>query len=269
VFLYKKRFSKVLLNIMSQSKGDVSTKSGSSYIMGGLSIVFIVLILLLIMGTCTETGKKYAEKFKNTIMPTKKNLKELDIIMFMSPTCPWCMKTIEMLENEKQINNLTIVDVSKEEGKAMAKEYGADKVPVPSFISRALKTSTYGYRETVDKLLKDLQIKKGSEPGSSDEPVVKIPTDGKNIDINLIQELQIVLFAREGCPWCVKAKEHCKQEGIVDMIKVIDITSPEGQQAASELLPPGSSGVPAWVSMASKKSVIGFKPIDQLIKELQ
>lgn len=253
---------------MSQLKGDVSTKSGS-YVMGGFVAVFIIIILLLIMGTCTETGRGYAETFKNKIMPSRKNLKDLDIIMFMSPTCPWCMKTIEMLENEKQINHLTIVDVSKEEGQAMAKEYGADKVPVPSFISRTLKTSTYGYRESVDKLLKDLQIKKGLELGSSDEPNVDTPINVKNVDINLIQNLQIVLFTREGCPWCVKAKEQCEQEGITDMIKVIDITTPEGQQAASELLPPGSSGVPAWVSMANKKSAIGFKTIQDLLEELQ
>jgi glutaredoxin len=181
----------------------------------------------------------------------------------MSPTCPWCKKMVDVLQKEGQINNITVVDISKPEGVAMAKQFGADKQPVPSFISRKLKTGTVGFRDSVSKLVDALQQPEKEQP-SSEEPVTK-----GDIDVNLIQNLQIVLFARDGCPWCVKAKEACTQQGIMDVIQVVDITTPEGQQMASELLPRESSGVPAWVSLASKKHVVGFRPIEQIIQELQ
>ena len=242
------------------------------------AIILVIVVIAVIgfgcWGTLTESGKATFTNLKNRFGNTTSgpSIKDLDIVMFMSPTCPWCKKMIGVLEKEGQIRNLTIVDMTKPEGAAIAKQFGADKQPVPSFISRRLKTGTVGYRETVAKLVDSLkpQPKQVGGSSSSEEPGMGgMQGGGGGGLVELIQGLQIVLFAREGCPWCTKAKEACAQAGVMDAIQVVDITSPEGAQMAGQMLPPGSSGVPAWVSMATKKSVVGFKPIDALVQELQ
>jgi len=257
----------------------------------GLAIIVIVVILIIgvgCWGTYSDSGKSAFANIKSKFgnIGGSSSLKDLDIVMFMSPTCPWCKKMMDVLNKEGQLKNMTVIDMTKPEGAAMAKQFGADKQPVPSFISRKNKTGTVGYRETVAKLVEDLKQKPGGSPGGppGGPPGGAMPqrqehmghmagsseeSEGGNIDIASVQNLQIVLFAREGCPWCTKAKDMCSQNGVMDVIQVVDITTPEGQSMAGQMLPPGTSGVPSWVSMATKKSVVGFKPLDQLIQELQ
>lgn len=257
------------------SSSGNSTKSSSSWGMGAaILVVFVLLIVVFgIWGTCTESGKSTFANIKSkfSAFPSggNGNLKSLDIVMFMSPTCPWCKKMMGVLESAGQLNNITVVDITKPEGTAMAQQFGADKQPVPSFISRKNKVGTVGYRDSVEKLIDALKqpSDKQGESGSSEEPM-PMPGQIGQIDINFIKDLQIVLFAREGCPWCTRAKEACSQAGVIDVIQVVDITTPEGQQLASQVLPAGTSGVPAWVSLTSKKHVVGFKPFDQIVQSL-
>jgi len=246
----------------------------------GVTVLLVFLFLLMVFGiwgTCTDSGKSTFANIKSKLPGIGSgggDLRELDIIMFMNPTCPWCKKMMGVLDSAGQLKNITVVDTSKPEGAAMAQQFGADKQPVPSFISRRNKVGTVGYRDSVAKLVEALKQPAGAPgpgaqlqaPGNSEEPGMQ-PMPGQ-IDINLIKSLQIVLFSREGCPWCTKAKETCSQAGVMDVIQVVDITTPEGQSMAGQMLPPGTSGVPAWVSMATKKHVVGFKPFDQLVQEL-
>jgi glutaredoxin len=245
----------------------------SSNITIGLLVVVIIMVGIGFWGNFTEGGKSAFANIKSRFTNTGSGgLKDLEIIMFMSPTCPWCKKMLGVLEKEGQIRNITIVDMTKPEGASMAKQFGADKQPVPSFISRKLKTGTVGYRESVSKLLESLKTPEGPKgPNKSEGPSRPEESEGgSNGSVkDIAQQLQIILFAREGCGYCTKAKENLSETGIVDVIQVVDITTPEGAQMAGQVLPPGSSGVPAWVSMTTKKSVIGFKPIEQIVQELQ
>jgi len=270
------------MSFSNKGTGSASTKTtgtngsgnGSGNGVGlGLGIFFFVIVLILLFGywgTCTESGKATFANIKTGIttkLPSLANhgqdLRELDIVMFMNPTCPWCKKMLGVLDS--QLKNITVVDMTKPEGIAMAQQFGADKQPVPSFISRKNKVGTIGYRDSVAKLINDLKMPaQPSEPSSSDEPI----SSPGQIDINLIKSLQIVLFARDNCPWCMKAKESCAQSGVMDVIQVVDITTPQGQSMASEMLPPGTSGVPAWISVKTGKHVVGFKPIDQIVQAL-
>ncbi len=238
--------------------------SNPSLMMGFLGATFIVLVLLLIFGTCTESGRQQFENIKNKLRSPRKDIKPLDIVMFMSPTCPYCKKMEDILKKEGQLSNITVVDITKKEGLEFAKQFGADKQPVPSFISRTLKTATLGSKETVEALIADLSIKEGppTEPSSSE------PGSG-GIDMGLVDQLQIILFAREGCGHCTRAKTHCDEMGVTGMIKIIDITTPEGQSLANNMLPPGTNAVPAWVSVATKKSVIGFQPLVDILQKLK
>jgi glutaredoxin len=251
----------------------------------GVAIIIVLLLCFVafaIWGTCTDSGKSTFANIKSKLPGLgsgSSDLRNLDIVMFMSPTCPWCKKMMGVLDEAGQLKNITVVDISKPEGTAMAQQFGADKQPVPSFISRKNKVGTVGYRDSVSKLIDALKMPAAPNmaggmpgqpgPGSSEEPPMMPPGMPGQIDINFIKALQIVLFAREGCPWCTKAKESCSQAGVMDVIQVVDITTPEGQTLAGQVLPPGTSGVPAWVSLATKKHVVGFKPFDQLLQELQ
>lgn len=260
------------MSTATTSTKPTSTKPSSGWNVGVMVLVgFLVFILFFgIWGTCTDSGRSAFTNIKSKMNIGESSLKNLDIVMFINPECPWCKKMIAVLESEKQINNVNMIDITKKEGIAIAKQFGADKQPVPSFISRKLETGTIGYRDSVSKLIDAL--KKPSPSSSSEEPEISSKESGgmSNEQIPLlIKNLQIILFTREGCGYCTKAKESCAEAGVMDIIQIVDITTPEGQQLAQEVLPPGTSGVPAWISLATKKHVVGYKPIDQIIQTLQ
>jgi len=239
-----------------------------------LVVILLVVICFGIWGTCTDSGKSTFANIKSKIGGGGGgSLKSLDVIMFMSPTCPWCKKMMAVLDAEGQLNNVTLVDTSKPEGAAMAQQFGADKRPVPSFISRQLKTGTIGYRDSVAKLVEALKPPVGDQgqgqgqgqgqaPASSEEPGMP---EGQ-IDI---RSLQIVMFAQEGCGYCTQAKEALSQAGVMDAIQIVDINTPEGKQMAGQMLPPGTSGVPSWFSVKSGKHVVGYRSLDHVIQSLQ
>lgn len=256
---------------MSSKVADTQQTKSGSYLMTALGFIFIFLIVLLILATCTETGRKYADGFKDKLFPNKQKLKDLAVVMFMIPSCPHCVRTLDVLDKEKELNNITIIDVTKEEGKKIAEQFGADKKPVPSFVSRKTNRSAIGSIENVSQLVSALSGKNeqiSSEEGSEEGSEEKEQQLDSN-DINLVQQLNIILFARDGCGWCAKAKEECTRAGIMKSIKVIDVSTEEGQKAASDLLPQDSNGVPAWISLATRKVAMGYKPVPVLLKELQ
>lgn len=257
--------------------GDPTTSNnnGNNEYNIGIILLFVFLFIIIIFSiwcTCTDSGKSTFSNIKTKLSnlgSNRSDLKSLDVVMFMSPTCPWCKKMMNVIESSGQMNNIMIVDITKEEGASMAKQFGADKQPIPSFISRKNQTGTVGYRDSIDKLIEALKKPEGIKNTEINSEISSEEVPSGNVDINFIKSLQIILFARDGCPWCVKAKETCSDSGIIDIIQIIDITTPEGQQLAEQLLPPGTSGVPAWVSMATKKHIVGYKPIDQIIQSLQ
>jgi glutaredoxin len=232
---------------------------------GYLWIILAVFFVLMVGGVCYKSDAFSSVKNMFTSGPS---LKELDVIMFMSPECKWCQKTMEMLKKEGKDKDITVVDITKKEGQEIAKQFGADQQPIPSFISRKKKTGTVGYRESVGEIVKAL-TETNESPSSGETQVPQISGSGDGNLSMAIRDLQIVFFSRPGCPWCDKAKENCEQAGVIDSVRIIDITTDDGKQQAAQLLPPGSSGVPAFVSMVTKKTIIGYKPIDQVVQELK
>jgi len=272
-FIFLKRFcSKKILYILIKRMDRHHLRNGNNNYGMVFGVILFILLLFVLFGTCTETGRSFFKNIRGSGSGSGSgDVKEMDIVMFMSPTCPWCKKMLEVIKKDGHLSNITMVDITKPEGQNMAKQYGADKQPVPSFISRKTKTGTVGYRESMDELLKALapgSTGGGKMPTGGDEPGPE--SQGGSGDLQgLAQSLKIILFSREGCPWCQKAKDNLSESGVSEIVQVVDITTPEGQQMAGELLPPDSSGVPAFVSLATKKSVIGFKPIEQIVQELQ
>lgn len=106
--------------------------------------------------TFIENLKEYSrviESYKS------RRLIALNVVMFVQPNCPWSTKMIELLTTENQINNIQIVDMTTSDGIEIAKKYGADKQPVPSFISKSSRIGSIGYRESIDSLIEDLTPK--------------------------------------------------------------------------------------------------------------
>ena len=243
-------------------------KSNYNYTMIIFGVLGVMLIILFMFG-CSSEGKVYFEKFTSKFKKSG-NLKDMDVVMFMSPTCPHCVKMIEVIKKSGNMKNITIVDITKPEGQAVAKSFGADKQHVPSFISKKTRTGVVGYRDSINKLIDDLTPKEGQQTENT-QPQGQGQGQGQGSSdiVSAVNKLQIALFSKEGCPWCQKAKENLNDAGVSDIIQVFDMNTEEGQQAAQDLLPPNSTGVPAYVSMTTKKHVIGFKPIDQVVDELQ
>jgi len=258
-------------------KTNSSNGNSSNLIIGIVVGIIIFIICFCLWGNCTDSGKQAFANIRNKInLPGLggPNLKDLDVFMFYSPTCPWCIKTIDLLKSTKQSGNITMIDMSKPEGAEIAKQFGADKQPVPSFISRKNKTGTTGYRNSIQELIKALQPPSGSGSGSlSNASSSEEPSSGgspREINIDIIKNLQIILFTKEGCGWCQKAKEHLSQTGTIDVIKVVDIMTPEGQSLVPQMFPQGPpGGFPAWVSIATGKNIIGYRTIDQVAQGLQ
>lgn len=222
-----------------------STDTSSTWI-----IVGVIILILIISFGCWCTTDNFKQTFGNLFenKDKKKKVKELKITMFMSPQCKWCQKTVALLEKEKVKDLINIVDITTPEGSAEATKYGADKQPIPSFISETYKTGAVGYRETLDELL------------DAFKPV--------KADIES-QQSEIILFSRDGCPYCTMAKEAIEKEGLQSLIQIVDINTNEGRGLADKLLPPGTGGVPAFVNVTNKKHLVGFKPNGQMAEILE
>ena len=226
-------------------------------------IAVVVAIIVIFIGMCWCNGDKndtftntMVSGFNNTFKPKNNKFKDIDVIYFMSPTCPWCNRMTKVLTDSGVINDIQIVDVTQKEGQELAKTMGAADKGVPSFISKKNKTGTVGFKKSVDELYKAL------EPQGSHE----VPTQGSQSEL---QNLQIVVFVSPSCGWCTKMKQQLADTNTTELVEVVDITTPQGQELAKKLLPGENSGVPACYSKTTGKVCNGFKPIVQIIEELK
>ena len=228
-----------------------------------LVIGVVVILILVFVGTCWCKGDK-SDSFSNTVISGFKNTfklgggvsaKEYDIVYFMSPTCPWCKKMTKVLVDEGMMSDMHVVDVTEESGKKMAVEMGAADKGVPSFISRKNRTGTVGFKKSGSELLKALDVPSSQEP----------PSGGDSI----ISQLDIIVFVSPSCGWCTKMKDQLTEGGLMDMVELVDITTPEGREIAKKVLPSNNSGVPACYSKSTGKVCNGFKPIVDIIEELK
>lgn len=84
------------------------------------------------------------------------SLKELKVIMFMSPYCVWCNRMIDILSNEKQLGNLKVVNINQADATDILNEYKIRFSGTPAFISRKYNTRAEGYKSTVSQLIQAL-----------------------------------------------------------------------------------------------------------------
>ena len=283
--MMKKRFVPPLQNgFGARSTGMVS--SATTWISENklAALALVVAIVALAIGITAYVREDFREKLTELFSSKGKSgaLKELDVLFFMSPTCPWCKKMMDVLQNEGTVSEVTIVDVSKPEGREVAKKFGALNRGVPNFVSRKLNAGTIGFKDSTKEIVDALS--KVKNPGSTDEP--KAPgghthperPEGQQehgsqepgqeaVDPQDVASLGIVVLVTEGCPWCKKAKDDAQNLGIMPYLELQDLGTPEGkaflQQSGIEF-----KGAPTYFSRATGKTAVGYKPFNQIITAL-
>jgi glutaredoxin len=247
-------------------------------------LIVVAFVVLVIMSILYKTSEGFSSKLNDIFGswsgsgsgsgPSAKSLKDLDVIVFTSPTCPWCKKQKDVLSKEGALSSVEIVDVSTEDGRKKAEQYGATK-GLPTFVSKALKTGDIGFKETVAEIVAGL-TKVAKETRSAQAQVQDKgrgqvqedqPQSQSQINPDDVQALQIVMFYRDGCGYCTKAKADAKLNGVLPFLELQDTNSPEGQQALKNM---GieNTGVPLFVSRATGKRSVGYKPFNQIMLDL-
>ena len=238
----------------------VSGKSGNELWMWVGFVVVIVLIISLSLWYSNCSGDTFSDKFSNTFRKGNAELKDMDVLFFMSPACGWCQKMKAVMEREKTIGDVKLVDVTKPEGLELAKQYGSIDKGVPSFVSKKLKTGTVGFKETTAELI-------GSLKKAKDSPQPEVPPMNPEEAVNKIVDLQVMLFTSPTCGWCNKAKEALKEAGVSDYVEIIDISTPDGKTLVQQQIPE-FRGVPVAKSKVTGKIATGYKAVPQLVAEL-
>ena len=157
-------------------------------------------------------------------------ISELDIVMYSRDGCPYCDKAKKLFGD--QITKITVKD---NEGTPE----GVNGVPF--FESRTTGKSHTGL------------------PSSIDELVIKLKGDTvENYEVDELVKLDIVMYSRDGCPYCDKAKNL-----FGDQIAKITLKENEGT-------PEGVNGVPFFESRTTGKSHTGLpSSLDELIIKLK
>ena len=237
--------------------GEVQKPAGEDYT---IWIIVGVILFVLILGGCycySNDIQPFGNVFQKS--PQAEKMKNLDILYFFSPTCPWSKKATELFQKEGVKGSLQMVDVTTEEGKKMAVEYGAASKGIPAFISRKNKTGTVGYRESLQEILDALERKVEEESPEEDLSVEQIRQK--------ISDLGIVLFHSPSCGWCTKLKKELEEKNAINLVELVDITNPAGKSKLEQIVQE-FQGVPVTYSTKTKKHVTGYRPVSRMIAEL-
>ncbi len=245
----------------SPSLNSSSKVSGPSSVSNTWLWVFAVIVIIIIVSfgcwTTTDSFTNFKSKFGKT-----ETLKDIDVVMFIVPTDKNCTKMMEVLKSENKTGDLKIIDITTDSGKKTAKEFGVlERGRVPCFVSMKYQTGWEGALPSTAELVKELSKKVEETPdtyGKRGGKETTQPTD----------DLDIIMFFRDGCGHCVNAKTQLGSSGLLDSITQFDITTEEGQQKAQEL---GLEikGVPYFHSMKTGKNSSGFKSVDTIFEELK
>lgn len=82
-----------------------------------------------------------------------KDIKDLDIVVYISPVCHSCNKVINYLSDNKLLNYVTLFNVDEFSDEDKIK---FNNMPVPCFLSRKTSKISVGYKP-IDEMIKDFQ----------------------------------------------------------------------------------------------------------------
>jgi glutaredoxin len=237
-----------------------------------LMIIGFIALLALIFAILCYTN----EDFSNSIFGPGTNLKDLDILLFMSPNCQWSQQTMKLLKDNNKLDDVTIINVDTEDGKKMATMYGATRGS-PTFVSKKYNTGTVGYKDTIKDIVQDLTTNNKPPPESIPElqpnqqqnlqPTENFEGGGNSVPTDEVKGLRIVVFYKDSCPYCVKAKKDLESLGLMSSVELQDVNSTEGKNRLRDFKKEGTS-VPLYASSTTGKTSLGYKPFKDVIRDL-
>lgn len=75
-----------------------------------------------------------------------------------------------------------------------------------------------------------------------------------------------VMYFSPGCGWCKKLINEIMEANLEHLFEMLDITTTEGQNQFSKL---SEAGVPVCLNKQNGKKHVGYKPINQIMEEIQ
>ncbi len=112
MFKSKKHFPGFLKRMSTPTKSSTGPQTSSKLSQGWIIGIVIIVILLLVGCGCwctyTESGKTAFANIRSKFGSASPDIRDLSIVMFMNPTCPWCQKMLNVLKQEGQLSNITV-----------------------------------------------------------------------------------------------------------------------------------------------------------------
>lgn len=168
--------------------------------------------------------------------PHVNQAKDLGIIFFGRPGCPYCVRMKEMLEGDGLMEVIDFVDTGSPAG---AKKLPKNARGVPHFYSKKTGQSHTGAVPNSGDLLQKLSKKK-TERFTQPDP---------------IRDLQITMYKSDSCGFCKKAMNILGPH--LSKIELVDG------------MPPGATGVPHFKSKKTNKEHTGCpQSVEHLIQAL-
>lgn len=220
--------------------------------------IFVVMVLIGIAGTFLK------DKFANII--GSDDPADFDIIFFMNPNCGWCTKQIEVLKKEGTLGSMTIKDISKEEDKKEAQQYGVKGFPY--FISKRNKSASMGFHETTQDLLNSLKVPTGgTQVQEAGQEGPEGPEAQSALKVTKAPRMALTLLTSNGCGHCTSAKKDIASKGVPVTI-IVKEENPEEFNKMLASIGKTSSPVPLYINPKNGKTKVGFAPIEAVMKEL-
>jgi len=247
----------------------------------GIALVVIVIVLVLLFNFYKPFNNIVKDTFANvfSFFPSKSTvdpnvIKDLGIIFIYDPSNEACREMARMFKFEGTYNAFEIIDISVPEQKDFATKIGALERGVPNFVSKKLgvgfigkKDSSKDLVETLVNVQREIQAKQAQDPEGSEGS----EGQGQGPDIadykTALQQLGVVMFKMDTCGHCRHVKDEIDSLGLGDVIEIVDVSSPQAQQYASEFGISINGGVPLFYCRATGKTLRGSRPIKALIEE--
>lgn len=247
---------------------------GSEYLKQNPILIFVcvVLLVIIILAIVYNTNDECKSSIdvilaKLSVKGTsnedlKKKIRELEIVFFMSPTCPWCKKMVDVLKREGTYDAFKIVDVTTKDGGELAKKVGVLEKGVPNFVCFKLSTGVVGFKETTKEILDSLT-------NVQQAPAASAPTGSAEgfqdpIDKETLAKTGLIMFKMKGCEHCDRVLTELNQNGLTDAITIVDSKDPNLSKIVQDLKV-NIDGFPTFFCRSNGKTVVGGRPLKDIV----
>lgn len=247
--------------------------------------IILAVIILIILYYTVDKFKQMVNKLFN-IEKFTNDVKDLDIIFFMDPSCADCMNTIKALGNV--IDMMTVVNIKSEEGQKFIANSSLNIEKVPQFISGKLRTGLIGPVKSTSELINNLtlngKVKSGKDAmdlisqnniqQQQQMPPQTQPQQDSQIQSptaaqDFLRSLQLILIKSNTCSHCNKALNDIQTNGLTEYFTIIEANDPNVADILNKYNLSLSRGVPLFYSVKTGRDLLGYGGnIEEIINKL-